>query len=284
MKKNIAFIGVGYMGYGIAKNLILNKFNLRVIAHKNRKFINKIKKLGAIEKNNYDDLLYEVDCLFICVTNTPVAINIAKKIKTKLKKDVLVIDITTHNQDGSIKMKNIFEQKKIKYLESPVMGGPVQAEEGVLGGIIGSSKTDYNKAKLYLNTFCKEHFHFGPVGMGAKAKLICNFLSLGTTTFVIETIKAVEKLDIDLNKFYSVAKLGSGNSGALYRIAEKAIKGNYKGYIFSVNNVVKDLTYIQNLLSDIPNAKKLSSLTKSFYKEAKKNGYGDLLVSELIKK
>ena len=284
MKKNIAFIGVGYMGYGIAKNLILNKFNLRVIAHKNRKFINKIKKLGAIEKNNYDDLLYEVDCLFICVTNTPVAINIAKKIKTKLKKDVLVIDITTHNQDGSIKMKNIFEQKKIKYLESPVMGGPVQAEEGVLGGIIGSSKTDYNKAKLYLNTFCKEHFHFGPVGMGAKAKLICNFLSLGTTTFVIETIKAVEKLDIDLNKFYSVAKLGSGNSGALYRIAEKAIKGNYKGYIFSVNNVVKDLTYIQNLLSDIPNARKLSSLTKSFYKEAKKNGYGDLLVSELIKK
>ena len=284
MKKNIAFIGVGYMGYGIAKNLILNKFNLRVIAHKNRKFINKIKKLGAIEKNNYDDLLYEVDCLFICVTNTPVAINIAKKIKTKLKKDVLVIDITTHNQDGSIKMKNIFEQKKIKYLESPVMGGPVQAEEGVLGGIIGSSKTDYNKAKVYLNTFCKEHFHFGPVGMGAKAKLICNFLSLGTTTFVIETIKAVEKLDIDLNKFYSVAKLGSGNSGALYRIAEKAIKGNYKGYIFSVNNVVKDLTYIQNLLSDIPNAKKLSSLTKSFYKEAKKNGYGDLLVSELIKK
>ena len=284
MKKNIAFIGVGYMGYGIAKNLILNKFNLRVIAHKNRKFINKIKKLGAIEKSNYDDLLYGVDCLFICVTNTPVAINIAKKIKTKLKKDVLVIDITTHNQDGSIKMKNIFEQKKIKYLESPVMGGPVQAEEGVLGGIIGSSKTDYNKAKLYLNTFCKEHFHFGPVGMGAKAKLICNFLSLGTTTFVIETIKAVEKLDIDLNKFYSVAKLGSGNSGALYRIAEKAIKGNYKGYIFSVNNVVKDLTYIQNLLSDIPNAKKLSSLTKSFYKEAKKNGYGDLLVSELIKK
>ena len=96
MKKNIAFIGVGYMGYGIAKNLILNNFNLRVIAHKNRKFINKIKKLGAIEKSNYDDLLNGVDCLFICVTNTPIAISIAKKIKTKLKKNVLVIDITTH--------------------------------------------------------------------------------------------------------------------------------------------------------------------------------------------
>ena len=180
-------------------------------------------------------------------------------------------------------MKEIFGNQ-IKYLESPVMGGPVQAEEGVLGGIIGSSKADYEDAKIYLDAFCKNHFYFGPVGMGAKTKLICNFLSLGTTTFVIETIKAVENLNIDLEKFYSVAKLGSGNSGALSRVAENAIKGDYKGYIFSVNNVVKDLNYIHELISDMPNAEKLTSLSKSFMKNAKLNGYGDLLKSELVKK
>ena len=120
--------------------------------------------------------------------------------------------------------------------------------------------------------------------MGAKTKLVCNFLSLGTTTFVLESIKAVEKLNIDLEKFYSVAKLGSGNSGALARVADNALKGNYKGYIFSVNNVVKDLNYIHELVSDMPNAEKLAALSKSFYEEAKDKGYGDLLVSELIKK
>ena len=120
--------------------------------------------------------------------------------------------------------------------------------------------------------------------MGAKTKLICNFLSLGTTTFVIETIKAAEKYNIDLKKFYSVAKLGSGNSGALSRIADKAIEGDYKGYIFSVNNTLKDLTYIHDLFSDMPNAEKFSSLTKSFYQDASDKGFGDLLISELIKK
>ena len=284
MKKNIAFIGAGLMGYGIAKNLLLKNFNLKVISHKNRQPIDKLIKLGAVEFKNYDDLLNNIDCLFICVTNTQIAIEIAETIITKLDKQILIIDITTHNKNGSIKMEKIFNRRSIKYVESPVMGGPVQAEEGILGGIIGCSQQNYSDATIYLDSFCKNHFYFGEVGMGAKTKLICNFLSLGTTTFVLETIKAVEELNIDLEKFYSVAKLGSGNSGALSRVAEKAIEGDYKGYIFTVKNVVKDLTYIHDLVSDMPNAEKLTLLNKSFYEDAVKRGYGDLLVSELIKK
>ena len=81
-----------------------------------------------------------------------------------------------------------------------------------------------------------------------------------------------------------VAKLGSGNSGALARIADKVIRGDYKGYIFSVDNTIKDLTYINDLLKDMPNAEKLSSLSKSFYENASNNGLGNSLISELIKK
>ncbi len=284
MTRKIGFIGAGYMGFGIAKNLLKHNFKLKVIAHINRDPIEKLLSLGAKESKNYEDLSKNIDCLFICVTNTPIAVQIAKAISSKLSQDTLVIDITTHKQNGSIQMEEIFNKNKVHYVESPVMGGPVQAEEGILGGIIGASLENFNKSKVYLNAFCKNYFYFGEVGMGSKTKLICNFLSLGTTTFVIETIKAVEKLDIDLEKFYSVAKLGSGNSGALNRIAENAIKGDYKGYIFTVNNVVKDLNYIHQLLSDMPNAEKLASLSKSFYEDAKNKGYGDLLVSELIKK
>jgi len=284
MSKNVGFIGAGYMGYGIAKNLLKNNFNLKVIAHKNRKPIEKLVSEGAEEVKNYSDLTENINCLFMCVSNTPIAKNIAKEIYLNIPKETLVIDITTHNKNGSIEMKDIFSKNEIKYVESPVMGGPVQAEEGVLGAIVGASEEDYKLAKIYLDSFCKEHFYFGLVGMGAKAKLICNFLSLGTTTFVIETIKAAEKYNIDLKKFYSVAKLGSGNSGALSRIADGAIEGDYKGYIFSVNNTLKDLTYIQDLFSDMPNAEKFASLTKSFYQDASDKGFGDLLISELIKK
>ena len=73
-------------------------------------------------------------------------------------------------------------------------------------------------------------------------------------------------------------------TGALNRIADKAIQGDYKGYVFSVTNTLKDLTYINDLLQDSNNAKQLSKIAMNFFYSAKTKGYGDLLVSELIEK
>ena len=282
-ENRIGFIGAGYMGYGMAHNLIKNNYNLSVICNKNRNPIDKLVAQGAKELKNYKDLCDFSNIIIMCVTNTPIALEIINKLKPYLKNYTMIIDITTHHSNGSIEINNLLSSNKIKYVEAPVMGGPVQAEQGILGAIVGSKKEDYEDAKKILLNFCKEAIYFGEIGKGAKAKLLSNFLSLGTTTFVIETLKAANHLNIDLQKLYDVAKLGSGNSGALNRIADKAIKGDYTGYVFSVKNAVKDLTYINELMSDLPNADKLSHLTKSIYEEAVKNGKGDLLMSELIK-
>ena len=279
----IGFIGAGYMGYGMAHNLIKNNYNLSVICIKNRNPIDKLVAQGAKELKNYKDLCDISNIIIMCVTNTPIAMEIINKLKPYLKINTMIIDITTHHSNGSIEVNNLLSSNNIRYVEAPVMGGPVQAEQGMLGAIVGSKKEDYQEAKNILLNFCKEAIYFGEVGKGAKSKLLSNFLSLGTTTFVIETLKAANHLNIDLKKLYDVAKLGSGNSGALNRIADKAINGDYTGYVFSVKNAVKDLSYINELMSDLPNADKLSHLTKSIYEEAVKNGKGNLLMSELIK-
>ena len=79
IREKVGFIGSGYMGFGMAKNLIKN-FDVCVIAHKNRDPIDKLVKLGATEILNYNDLLNQnLDCLMMCVTDTPIAISIAKK-------------------------------------------------------------------------------------------------------------------------------------------------------------------------------------------------------------
>ena len=181
-------------------------------------------------------------------------------------------------------MEKIFKSKKIDYTFCGVMGGPVQSEQGILGGIFGGTKNNFYKSKKYLNCFCKSVFNFGNVTKASSAKLLSNFLSLITTTTVIEFFKSANKLNIDINLLYEVAKLGSGNSGALDRIASKAIKGNYKGYVFSVDNTFKDLSYINDLVLDLPNANKLTKTAKTFYKNASKKGLGELLISELILK
>ena len=284
IREKVGFIGSGYMGFGMAKNLIKN-FDVCVIAHKNRDPIDKLVKLGATEILNYNDLLNQnLDCLMMCVTDTPIAISIAKKIAPMIKEELLIIDLTTHDKLGTTKMKNILSSRQIKYTVNPVMGGPVQSEEGILGGIWGGDNSDFEDSKKYLSSFCKNVFNFGTVEKAAKAKLLSNFLSLLTTTTVIEFFRSANKLDIDTQLLCDVAKLGSGNSGALDRISSKALKGDFKGYVFSVNNTLKDLTYISDLLKDSENGEQLSQIAKSFYKSAQEKGFGDLLVSELIVK
>jgi 3-hydroxyisobutyrate dehydrogenase-like beta-hydroxyacid dehydrogenase len=285
MKKlKVGFIGAGYMGFGMAKNLIDN-FDVYVIAHKNRSSIDRLVKMGAKESLNYKDLLNQnLNCLMMCVTNTPIAVSIAEQILPFINANTLIIDLTTHDKLGTSKMKNIFSSKKIKYTVNPVMGGPVQSEEGILGGIWGGDISDFGESKKYLKSFCKNIYNFGSVEKAAQAKLLSNFLSLLTTTTVIEFFRAAKKLDIDINLLCDVAKLGSGNSGALDRIASKALQGDFKGYVFSVDNTLKDLTYINDLLKDSNNGEELSNIAKNFYKSAKEKGFGNLLVSELINK
>ena len=283
--KNIGFIGVGYMGYGIAKNILKHKNKLFVIANKNRKPIEKIVSEGAEEVKSYEDFANKnLDAMFMCVTNTPIAKLISEKISDILDNKTLIIDITTHNKTGSIETEKIFKAKNINYVECPVMGGPVQAEEGILGGIVGASDENFKIAEPYFNFFCKEFFHFGPVGMGAKSKLLNNFLSLGNAALVNHLAKSATEMGLDLKKVFDVAKLGSGNSAALNRVFDNLLKGDFTGFKFTASNSVKDLTYIQDLLKEFPEAEKVAEVNKNYFQKAVDDGYGENFISELINK
>ena len=282
---NVGFIGVGYMGYGIAKNILSNKNKLFVIANKNRKPIDRIVKEGAEEVKLLEDFANKkLDALFMCVTNTPIAKTISEKISKILNNKTIIIDITTHNKTGSIEVDAIFKKNDINYVECPVMGGPVQAEEGALGGIVGASEENFKKAEPYLKCFCKEYFYFGEVGMGAKSKLLNNFLSLGNGALVNHLAIGAKELGLDLQKVFDVAKLGSGNSAALNRVFDNLLKGDFTGFKFTASNSVKDLTYIQDLLKDLPEAEKVAEVNKNYFQKAVDQGYGENFISELINK
>ena len=283
--RNIGFIGVGYMGYGIAKNILKNNHKLYVVANKNRKPIDKIVNDGAEEIKSIEEFSNKnLDALFLCVTNTAIAKSISEKMTKILNSKTIVIDITTHNKIGSIETEKIYKTNGINYIECPVMGGPVQAEEGILGGIIGGSEDNFKLAEPYLKIFCKDYFYFGAIGMGAKSKLLNNFLTLGNAALINHMAKSATKFGLDLKKFYAVAKLGSGNSAALSRVFDNLLKDDFTGFKFTATNSVKDLTYIQDLMKDFPEAEKVAEINKNYFQKAVDDGYGENFISELINK
>jgi len=95
---------------------------------------------------------------------------------------------------------------------------------------------------------------------------------------------AAKKFDLDMQKLFDVAKLGSGNSAALTRIFDALLVGDLKGFKFTATNSVKDLTYIQDLLEDFPEAEKIAEDNKNYFQKAVNDGYGESFISELIDK
>ena len=76
----------------------------------------------------------------MCGTNTSIAKIMSEKISKILNDKTRIIEITTHHKIGSVETDTSFKKNNIGYVECPVMGGTVQEEECVLGGIVGASE------------------------------------------------------------------------------------------------------------------------------------------------
>ncbi len=133
-----------------------------------------------------------------------------------------------------------------------------------------------------LFAFCSEVERFGAVGMAVRAKLVSNLLALGTATLVVESFKHARTLGVDWEKLYRLAKLGSGNSSALHRILDAALKDDFGGYVFSIENTAKDFDYLCKLGGENGGAPELTTILSSIYQRAIAAGQGKRMLSERL--
>jgi 3-hydroxyisobutyrate dehydrogenase-like beta-hydroxyacid dehydrogenase len=105
-----------------------------------------------------------------------------------------------------------------------VTGGPEQAAAAELGALVGADAGNASAHCPVLECVCATISHMGPVGSGQTAKLISNYLALGTAALVADTFNVARQADVDWAKLYAAMLRGSGNSGALRKIVEPALQ------------------------------------------------------------
>ncbi len=279
----IGFIGVGFMGEGMVCRLIDSGFKVYVKKNKNPEPIDRVKLKGAIELKTIKNLIKKSGILILCLPNSRVVKQIIKKLNFTNSEKRLVIDCTTNDHTSVIYFKKISKMRNFNYVEAPISGGSMQAKNGELGAFIGSTKKNFKITKKILSPCCKKIIRIGNIGMGAKAKLLSNFLALGTASLVIESLKFAQKIKIDLIDFYELSSLGSGSSKSFDRIAPKLINNNYDSYFFTIKNTIKDYKYMLKLFDDDNNIKKITkSFLETYLKEEKKLG-SNALISHRLK-
>lgn len=280
--RRLGFIGAGVMGRGMASRLLAAGWPLTVIAHKNREPIEDLVGKGAQEAATYVQLAAASEVLILCVSNSQVVDEVVGALQPALRPGMLLVDMGTSRPDSTRTLHASLARAGVSLVESPVTGGVKQAATGELGALVGADPEAFEAVRPLLDAMCATVHLFGPPGSGNTAKLLYNYMVLGMAALVIEAFRGAREADVDWQKLYEVAIRGSGDSGVLRRIIGAAVEGDYRGYVFSVADALKDLTYFSELSERRGGPSELGRAVLRIYEQAVDTGQGRRLLSELL--
>ena len=281
---NIGFIGIGYMGHGIAKNILEKGYSLKFKANVKRKAADDLISRGAIEEINIQDLCHDIDLLHLCLSSSHQVedILINKKAINLLKKDSVIIDSTTANPVSSEKIINICSENDIHFVDAPLGKTPTQAWDGTLDAIVGAKIEILEKIKPVIECWAGRIIHVGEPGSGHKLKLLNNMLSLSYYSLYYEVLTICKQSKISEETFHSVISGGRMDNELFQAFMKYVLDPKEENqHKFSINNANKDLGYLMSLAMQNNAPTSMGSTAKQIFEKATFNGLGDKNVSEL---
>lgn len=278
----IGVIGLGAMGAGMARRLIDAGHALAVLAHRNRAPVERLLAQGAAEAPDAAALARSSDCVLLCLPDSDVVAQVVAAMTPGLRPGLIAIDAGTSSLAATEALAARMAALGVDFAEAPLAGGWQQAEAGALGAIVGCDEALYPRIEPILRCFCAAIQRFGPVGAGGRAKLINNAMVFGVVAVVLESFLAATRAGTDWARLYDVAIRGAGDSGVLRRMIGGAVDGDFRRYVFTVRGAHKDLRYIAEMNRALGLQTPLSRAVLDIFARAEAEGFGALLISELL--
>ena len=168
------------MGYPMAQNILNAGFNLTAFNRTNKK-AQGLSKNGAEVVNSIKEAVEKSEIIITMLSDDDAVLSVIsnKDFLENIKKNSIVIDMSSTKPITSKKINEILKKKEIYFLDAPVSGGTSGAKNGNLAIMVGGEKEVFNKALNLLNTMGNPTL-VGPIGCGQIAKL-ANQIIVGVT-------------------------------------------------------------------------------------------------------
>jgi len=282
MINKISFIGIGLMGLPMAKNILKAGYSLKVFNRTQNK-AETLKEFGAEIALTIDDVVKDSDVVITMLTDDSAIDEVmdSSNFLENLKSGATVIDMSSVKPTTAVKHGNNLKSKKINYLDAPVSGGTIGAEEASLAIMVGGEQEVFDNVTYILKTMGNPTL-VGPVGSGQVSKLANQIIVGLTIGAVAEAITLCEKAGADPNKMIKALSGGWADSKILQTHGKRMIDKNFtpKGKT-SVH--LKDMNNILECANSFNTHLPISNLVKEMYKTLVKNGHGETDHSSLYK-
>ena len=270
------------MGLPMSKNIVKAGYNLTVFNRSKNK-AEPLKEFGAKISNTLKDAVDGSDIVITMLTDDTAVDEVMNNddFTKSLKSGAIVIDMSSVKPTTATKHGNNLKLKNINYLDAPVSGGTIGAEEASLAIMVGGEQNIFEDAFDILKKMGNPTL-VGPIGSGQVSKLANQIIVGLTIGAVAEAVTLCEKAGADPNKMIKALSGGWADSKVLQTHGKRMInkdftpKGRTSVHLKDMNNI---LECANNYNTHLP----ISNLVKEMYKSLVDKGHGETDHSSLYK-
>jgi len=272
--KNIGFIGIGLMGFPMSKNLLKSGYNLKAYNRSQDK-ADRLKEFGAEISTSIKGVVTNSDVVITMLTDDAAVVKVmsSDEFISNIKEGATVIDMSSVNPVITKKYAEILKEKNIKYLDAPVSGGTIGAEEASLAIMVGGDEKTFKECYELLKILGNPTL-VGPVTSGQISKLANQIIVGITIGAVAEAVTLCEKSGTNPSKMIEALSGGWADSKILQTHGKRMINKDFAPKGKTITQL-KDMTNIINAGKAIETHLPISSLIKEMYKDLVADGHGN---------
>ncbi len=286
MTCNVAFIGLGVMGYPMAGYISKAGHNVTVYnrtTSKAEKWVNQYKGEKAETPAKAAE---NADYILTCVGNDNDLREVTfgeKGIFKTIKENSIYIDNTTASATIAREIYDYAKKNKFGFLDAPVSGGQAGAENGALTVMIGGDQKDYDKASHIIDCYSKKMKLLGNSGSGQLAKMVNQICIGGLVQALSEAINFGMNAGLKMEDVIEVISKGAAQSWQMENRFKTMIDDKFE-FGFAVDWMRKDLKIALEEAKKNKSPLPITEVIDKYYAEVQDMGGNRWDTSSLIRR
>jgi 3-hydroxyisobutyrate dehydrogenase-like beta-hydroxyacid dehydrogenase len=276
MPETIGFVGLGLMGQAMARNLIRAGNRLR-LHNRTRARAEALEGKDVEICSSPAEAARGATHVITMVGDVPDLETVLwgeQGVLSGLGSGSVLVQMSTVSREQVRRAADDCARRGASFLDAPVTGGKVGAEEGTLTVMIGGEAEVLERARGILAPVARTVVHVGGVGAATLVKLALNVLQAGMVELLAETLVLCKRGGARVEPFLEV--MGASAGGApLLKLKGAALRDADTTPQFSLKWMDKDLKLAAAEGKVLDAALPVSTAVGALYSAAQERGLGE---------
>ena len=288
--QTIGFIGLGVMGEPMCRNIVQKSGRPVVAFDINPAPLDRLATHGVARAGSAAEVAGKAGTVLLSLPGGKELAALCQGpsgLIAAMRKGQTLVDLGTSGVPLTRELAAVSAAKGIDYADAPVARTRQAAEDGTLAITVGATPELFARLKPLLMCCASEVTHCGSVGAGQVVKILNNMVVVETVVAISEAAAIAREAGVDPKLLFDALSKGSADSFALRNHGMKAvIPGQFPERAFSVEYMLKDVTYALELAGSGGIDAKGATLGRDLLVKAREAGYGAQywpVISKLMK-